>query len=390
MPRPSRFCTHSPESDGARPNGVIVYRVGNLYGTALNGGSTNCHLGCGTAFKLTHRNSGWIFATLYTFQNGADGAAPTPPTIGPDGSLYGAAGAGGINGGGTIFNLKPPSSICPTVQCAWTEHTIYSFPNDPLDGANPLGPLVFDSTGNLYGPTFLGGEQCVLEAGCGTVFELSPVQGQWVETRRNNFIHSTSAQNPVGIALDTHGNVVGVSMNGGFNGVGAVFKLVPTENGWADATLLSLALGDQGAYPQAGITLHDGNIFGTTGTYGFNNGGTTWELICCNWNFQLLYSFSYSSLGINGVGPSSNLVFDAAGNIYGTTKILGAYGNGNVYKLTPTGGGNYAYSSLYDFTGGDDGSNPQTNIAIDGSGNLYGTASNGGAHHYGVVWEITQ
>jgi uncharacterized repeat protein (TIGR03803 family) len=79
---------------------------------------------------------------------------------------------------------------------------------------------------------------------------------------------------------------------------------------------------------------------------------------------------------------------DTAGNLYGTTNSSGAYLQGNVFKLAPSGGG-WTFTSLHDFTGGNDGGNPWGNVILDANGNLYGTASSGGAYGAGVVWEIT-
>jgi len=103
------------------------------------------------------------------------------------------------------------------------------------------------------------------------------------------------------------------------------------------------------------------------------------------WTFQLLYSLSGSG---NFPGPVRNLSLDAAGNVYGTTYAGGAYGYGSVFKLTP-GNGTWTYTALHDFTNANDGAYPDSNVLIDGDGNLYGTASKGGTNGLGVVWEIT-
>jgi hypothetical protein len=168
--------------DGASPHGVILDRANNLYGTAGTGAAPGCYdQGCGTVFKLSHRNSRWIFATLYAFQGSLDGGGPSSTvTFGPDGSLYGVAADGGVNGGGVVYNLRPPITICPSVQCSWTETPLYAFPGSEGDGDWPAGdPLVFDSAGNLYGVTTAGGLRCSFEIDCGTVFELMSVNGGW-------------------------------------------------------------------------------------------------------------------------------------------------------------------------------------------------------------------
>ena len=99
----------------------------------------------------------------------------------------------------------------------------------------------------------------------------------------------------------------------------------------------------------------------------------------------MLYGFAGSAYL---PGPYGSLTLDAAGNLYGTTTKDGAYGQGSVFKLTLSGGG-WAETDLYDFPGGSQGAVPYGSVLVDASGNLYGTASNGGASGYGVVWEIT-
>ena len=102
------------------------------------------------------------------------------------------------------------------------------------------------------------------------------------------------------------------------------------------------------------------------------------------WN----YSQIYSGFTGNG-GPFGTLTIDADGNLYGTTQLDGAYGMGSVFKLTHTGGG-WSYATIHDFTGGADGGNIAGGVALDSSGDLFGTAVQGGAHGQGLVWEIVQ
>ncbi|HUI84869.1 MAG TPA: choice-of-anchor tandem repeat GloVer-containing protein [Candidatus Binatia bacterium] len=129
-----------------------------------------------------------------------------------------------------------------------------------------------------------------------------------------------------------------------------------------------------------------GNIYGMTENGGENDAGTVFELTPSmnGWIFSLLYG-GFSGMG-GSVGPS--LAMDAAGNLYGTTRSDGIYQKGSVFKLTHTSGG-WAYTSLHDFTGGDDGALPYAGVAFDANGNIYGTASQGGMYDRSVVWEIT-
>jgi uncharacterized repeat protein (TIGR03803 family) len=165
---------------------------------------------------------------------------------------------------------------------------------------------------------------------------------------------------------------------GGDLGLGTAYELSPAGSGWTQKTLTDFN-GGSGS-PVAGLTFDShGNLFGT----GFV-GGTVYELQPSggNWTFSQLESFD----GING--PFGSLTFDAAGNVYGANPSGGAFGNGFVFKMTPSGGG-WSLTDLYDFTGGNDGGFPICNVVLDSSGNLYGTAYFGGTAGQGVVWQIT-
>jgi uncharacterized repeat protein (TIGR03803 family) len=151
--------TFTGGADGGYPYaGLTMNRAGNLYGTAGGGGNTggNCgNTGCGTVFKLAHVGSGWVFTPIYSFTGGNDGSTPEAGVVfGPDGSLYGTTGYGGQYGNGIVFNLKPSPTACKAALCPWTEIVLYSFPAG--DSPLPLGDVVFDQVGNLYGSTFAG------------------------------------------------------------------------------------------------------------------------------------------------------------------------------------------------------------------------------------------
>ncbi|MGA8877404.1 MAG: choice-of-anchor tandem repeat GloVer-containing protein, partial [Candidatus Korobacteraceae bacterium] len=127
-----------------------------------------------------------------------------------------------------------------------------------------------------------------------------------------------------------------------------------------------------------------GNLYGTT----FGGGGTVFELTQFEgqWNSSLLYAFAGTEN--ENTGPLGGVLFDASGNLWGTTNGDGTYGFGNVFKLTLSHG-SWIYTDVYDFTGGNDGGNPTGSLIADGSGNMYGTAMTGGANGSGVVFEIT-
>lgn len=376
-------------NDGANPfAGVTLDHGGNVYGTTKTGAA-----GFGTAFKLTHRNSAWILNTLYTF-HGEDGEFPlAKPIFGPDGALYGTT-SGGFFNYGTVFRLAPPANVCQTTSCPWIQAVLYQFMNSP-DGAGPnSNPVIFDSAGNLYGATEGGGQGNCDDAPCGTVYELSPGQGNWVETVLYRFRGSDGAV-PNGVVLDNAGNLYGTTLYAGPAGYGGVFQLHDNGGIWSLVLLHNFSATD-GGIPEAGVILDGrGNLYGATGWDGAFSGGTAFE-IDAQGNFSTLYSFTDpGGHGIfTGPGPAARLMMDAAGNLYGTTYSDGLFGYGAVFKLTHTQSG-WSYTSLHDFTGGSDGGYPISDIVIDSAGNLYGTASVGGnvscnqGAGCGLVFEIT-
>lgn len=369
--------------DGANPEaGLSMDRAGNLYGTAYQGGSANR----GTVFKFTYKSTGWVLSPLYSFTGEPDGSSPTARVIvGPDGSLYGTTEFGGhycLVGCGTVFSLKPPVTLCKSIICSWSETILYRFHGDS-DGANPgYGDLAFDSQGHIYGTTYFGGNDAN-----GVVYELTSSNGSWTESAIYLFRASTDGQYPYsGVVLDSSGNLYGTTFAAGAHGYGNVFQLTHSGSGWSANSLYAFHDSTDGGKPFGGVIFDDaGNLYGSTSTGGTGSGGTVYELAANTWGYDLLYSLSGSAYL---PGSYASLTRDAAGNLYGTTNKDGAYGAGSVFKLTPSGGG-WMETDLYDFPGGVEGAVPFGSVLIDASGNLYGTASQGGTSGFGVIWEIT-
>jgi uncharacterized repeat protein (TIGR03803 family) len=375
--------------DGREPvAGLATDRAGNLYGTTIYGGQGNN----GTVFRLTRRGSGWIFAPLYSFSGGNDGGEPDARvTIGPDGSLYGTTFAGGNrtcgyhSPCGVVFRLRPPATFCASVSCPWTEAVLYSF-NPVSGGYNPSAEVTFDQAGNLYSTTYYGslGSGC-FGGDCGVVFELSPSQGGWTETVLHQFTISDGQLPYAGVVFDQAGNLYGTTEYGG-GGIGTVFELSPSGDGWTHQILHTFH-GSDGASP-IGTLIFDtaGDLYGTT-----SGPGTVFQLTPSDGSWSFATTFDLPG---NGEGPESGLVMDASGNLYGATTGGGAYNEGTIFKLSPSGAG-WTYTSLHDFTGGPDGSLPYGPLVLDASGNIYGTASRGGdlndcsSDGCGTVWEIT-
>ena len=364
--------------DGATPTaGVTLDTAGNLYGTASYGG-----VGYGTVYKLTHKGT---FNPLFAF-NYNDGAYPLARVIfGPNGTLYGTTNLGGL-GVGTVFNLRPAARACTTALCPWTETVLYSFEGHP-DGAGPdYGDLIFDQAGNIYGTTTAGGTP----QNVGTVYELTPKSGGgYAEMPIYSFSVSDGATPYNGAIFDNAGNLYSTTGYGGLSNSGTVFELMyVVASGWTESLLYSFRNGSDGGVPYAGLIFDpSGNLYGATSAYGTGGGGTVFELSPPGTWTTLTVLYSFTGTAGHTCGPWGTLVMKG-GNLYGTTYCDGANGFGSVFELTPSGPP-WTYTSLHDFTGGSDGAYPISNVVFDASGNLYGTASDGGAYNFGVVWEIT-
>ena len=376
--------------DGYSPEaGLTIDRAGNLEGTAFAGGTADV----GTVFKLVHKGSNWMFSPLYSFAGGSDGAHPEARVIvGPDGNLYGTTFAGGrgdcfeFPGCGIVFELNPPPTSCRTAVCAWNETVLYRFPGGPYGGNPGTGDLLFDSQGNIYGTTEAGGA-----SDAGTVYKLTPSNGTWVETVLYSFTGGEDGAVPwAGVIMDSAGNLYGTTVAGGGGNSGTVFELSPSGSGWTEKTLHGFQWSTDGGYSTAGVIFdRAGNLYGATSGGGPNGGGTVFELTPSggSWTFTELYSFAYPGNG--GGGPGSSLILDQSGSLYGTTEgWIDGNDPGSIFKLTPSNGG-WTYTLLSDF-GGTDAAAPMGGVIFDASGNLYGTTFEGGLYAPGVVWKFTQ
>lgn len=177
----------------------------DLYGTTLGGGANK--LGC--IFEMSPSKEGWQETVLHSF-SGPDGDGPWGALVfDKNGNLYGTAGAGGAYGGGVAFELNPSGDG------SWSETVLYNFGDGPDDGTGPQCNLIFDSSGNLYGTTSGGGAY----NNVGTVFELSPSNGDWTETILYSFhggINGPSAIIPAGgLVMDSEGRLYGAASSGG-------------------------------------------------------------------------------------------------------------------------------------------------------------------------------
>jgi uncharacterized repeat protein (TIGR03803 family) len=293
------------------------------------------------------------------------------------GNLYGTTTSSPGCGFGTVFKLTSSGS----------ETVLHSFCLS-TDGLLPYAGLIADASGNLYGTTSQGGSSanCIGGVGgCGTVFKVTP---SGTETVLHSFTDggSDGADPLAGLIADASGNLYGTTDSGGVHGAGTVFKVTPSGS----ETVIYSFVNTSGALPAAGLIVDaSGNLYGTTNSGGAYGYGTVFKLTTSG-SETVLYSFTAG--GSDGRYPQSGLVADASGNVYGTTYVGGdascGYKNegcGVVFKLTPSG----SETVLHSFTGGSDGANPAAGLIFDASGNLYGTTVGGGGSDLGTVFKLS-
>lgn len=366
-------------ANGNNPqSGLILSAKGVLYGTTENGGTSNN----GTVYELTHSANGWNEKVIHNFGTGsADGTLPVAGLVTDSaGNLYGTTKSGGAYGDGTAFELVPRSGG------GWTEKILHSFKYGTTDGSEPYGGLVLDSVGNLYGTCWNSGNK-----NNGTVFELTPGAKGWQEKTLVHFNGLNGAQ-PVGsLIFDSAGNLYGTTLNGGTtDAYGTVFELSPVSSGaWTLTTLHNFDNYD-GEHPAGGLVFDaSGNLYGTVaqGDGGFGDIFSLTPDGSGAWTFNILFQFTGGS---TGGYPGSTLIFDGAGNLYGNAYTGGQGSNGVVFELSPAGGGAWNQTILHSFVkDGQDGTGPGGALVLDKLGNLYGTTTLGGTSGEGTVYEVT-
>ena len=326
-------------SDGLEPQAPLAIAPdGTLYGTTFYGGGADwCAAGCGTVYHVRPpaRASGsilggWTETVVYAFQGDSDAAYPTYGGLyfAADGHAYGTTGGGGAGNRGAVYQLTPSAG-------GWTETVIYRFMAGN-DGFVPYGGVVADNNGNLYGTTIAGGSFNV-----GTIYQLTPSGSGWTEHVLYSFTGGNDGETPIGnLIVDAAGNLYGTASEGGINGGGTVFELSPSNGGWAFNLLYGFSGNPNGsAGPWGGLTWDAaGNLYGTTGYDGVLGQGTVFELQPVNgsWNYFELYDFQGSTS--DGGHPYGNVTVDSEGNLYGTASSAGAYGHGVVWKISAVNG----------------------------------------------------
>ncbi len=371
-------------ADGGFPvAGPTLDADGNVYGTNWGYPAMN-----GVVYKINKSNG--TFSVLFRF-DGSDGALPeTPLLIGRNGVLYGNTGSGGPLGYGVVFSLQPPSTICRSVSCPWTEKILYNFPTGGPSGfGGGQNNMALDAAGNIWGTNPYGGQYGQYR-GDGTLFEMTPNgDGTFTYTDVYDFgsgVGGAGAIGPGSLTLDSAGNIY-VPAGTNYPGCVTIAKLSNVSGTWTETDLSTGCDGGFSNENNPTLALDPlGNIFGTCYECGyFENSSVVWELTTPPGPPPVaLYTFS----GEYG-GPQIGPTLDSAGNVYGTTSDPSPNGPGSAWKLAA---GTYAYTNLYIFTAnGEAGFQPDGQVVIDSSGNLYGTNSEGGQNGEGsgTVWKLT-
>ena len=379
-----------PQPNGWVTGELIADKLGNFYGDAFNGG-----IGNGSVFELQTSSSGWTVNTIYTFPSPTVGLDPFGGlTIEADGHLFGTTYRSYAQVYvGSVFEMIPSAGG------TWTEGAIYQFPQ--TDGFDPIGDLISDNSGNLYGVAAQAGPST---NSAGIVFRLKLLGGGgWQFNVIYEFITQPNGSSPSGpsggLVFDSNGNLYGVTGggSGGIYGYGTVYKLSPTSSGyWNETTLYSFGAFYGDANSPHGKLVFDkaGNLYGTT-SGGGTSSGTVFELspqASGPWLETVVHNFTG---GRDGDGPYAGMVMDNAGNLYGTTFAGGAiireceFTCGTVFELSPSSGGKWKESIIHYFSGPPDGHWPQAGLTLDSLGNVYGTTPAGGSGRYGTVFKLS-
>ncbi len=368
--------------------GVTIDRAGNLYGTNPYAGDHSA----GFVYKLTHF-AGWVFNPLFSFFGGNNGGQPTGVTVGPNGGLYGGAGGGIQNCGtdgsqycGLVFNLTPQPTACRTALCGWTENVPYRFSGES-DGSGVINVSASDQEGNLYGTTSTGGTY-----DGGTVFELTPSGGGWTKTTLYSFTGGNDGSSPTQVLVGNDGNLYGVATGG--NGV--VFQLMSSGGQWTESVLHAFSgyLAD-GADPGFLVQDSAGNLYGIVTV--FEAGAMFVLQKSSGWAFDENVVWHTCLPQDLPYGNLNNLTIDAAGNLYGTGTGGEEYASSGrkspggsecfynyIFKASYDSGGwhyqdlNFLLNTYFSMSG---------SLAVDTSGNLYGTTSGCGTYNSGTVWQ---
>jgi uncharacterized repeat protein (TIGR03803 family) len=352
-------------SEGSNPfDSLILTTAGTLFGTT-NGHYTND----GSVFALSPHGGQYTLQLLHSFHREDDGAHPfggvTPGALGV---LYGTTMGGGTIDQGTVFEAVPSAN-------GFREQVLYRFQGGE-NGLTPFTAPIADSAGALYGTTG------------GTVYKLTPNGSKYKETILHDF-RRADGFDPSSLIVDGRGALYGANQYGGPHQSGAVFKLTPTHGGYAYNIIHAFKHAGDGDFPAAPL-IGDGTgaLYGTTSQGGSGSAGTVFKLtpIGGRYSETILHNFDNN---IDGAYPTTNLILDGSGAVYGTTSLgPGNGGCGAVFKLTPSHG-MYVETFLHVFTANPDGCQPSGSLIRESNGVIYGTTEFGGDSGQGCIFQVS-
>lgn len=374
---------------GTEPTGQLC-QVNNGLGTIGGANITNAVVSCTRAYTIGGTITGLDSATGLVLANGRDTfSVPANsktfamPTAVANGASYEVTvqahptllNCTVISGAGTVTGADV-SAV--TVSCEQgTQSFLYSFAGPPTDGSYPNGSLLEAGDGNFYGVTMQGGAN-----NYGIVFKLTPTGDQ-----STVYSFRASDGNPVGLMQASDGNFYGMTTGGTTNPGGSAFRVTPSGT---ETVLYSFDKEpDDGAYPIGSLIQgRDGNFYGVTSNGSRYMAGTVFKLTP-NGTETVLHRFLEN--GPDGVYPTGSLIQANDGNFYGLTQMggrNGPVGPGTIFKITPNG----TETVLYFFEGGADGLQPVGSLIQASDGNLYGMTSMGGTGNFaygGTVFKVT-
>jgi len=373
--------TNFDKTNGQTPFGNLFADAnGNLFGATLDGGTS----GSGTVFEIVKSSSGYAgtATTLVNFVGYINGEEPPGGLIADaNGNLFGITFAGGTFDDGTVFEIVKRSR-------GYTSPPITLVNFNGTNGSFPHAGLIADANGDLLGTTSAGGT-----SGDGTVFEIVKAANGYASlpTTLVNF-NGTNGKEPLGgLIADANGNLFGTTFKGGASGEGTVFEIVKSTSGYASTptTLVSFNV-TNGVYPYAGLIADaNGNLFGTTYNAGAFGAGTVFEIVKTSSGYASTPSTLLNFNVTNGEAPQSGLIADANGNLFGTTFKGGTSGDGTVFEIVKTTSGYASAPTILVNFNGTNGAGPRGGLIADANGNLFGTTTAGGRSGDGTVFEIT-
>ena len=261
--------------------------------------------------------------------------------------------------------------------------TLVSF--NGANGAAPDGDLIADANGDLFGTTALGGAN-----EDGTVFEIPKTAGAYASIPTT--LVSTLEAPERSLIADANGDLFGTTADGGANGLGSVFEIAKTAGGYASTptTLVSFN-GTNSEFPEGSLIVDcNGDLVGAALQGGANGDGTVFEIVKTAGGYASAPTTVVSFNIADGVDPHAGLIADANGDLFGTTALGGANGDGTVFEIAKTAGGYASTPTTLVSFNERNGSDPIASLIADSNGDLFGTTANGGANGDGTVFEIAK